>query len=112
MTLDTGPTYTKDEASMSRDQERSMVDPAFRRQIEGYSLTTAEILYHMPDHPGLLQSFVWQHYDVAPEFPRLVRFLDFWVENIESTLSTVRVAHWPLVAPVAFRLVDKQFRLH
>ncbi len=89
-----------------------MVDPAFRRQIEGYSLTTAEILYHMPDHPGLLQSFVWQHYDVAPEFPRLVRFLDFWVENIEATLSTVRVAHRQLVAPVEFRLVDKQFRLH
>ena len=27
-------------------------------QLNGYRLTTAEILYYMPDHPALLQSFV------------------------------------------------------
>ena len=33
-----------------------MVSQAFIRQLEGYGLTTATILYHMPDHPGLLQT--------------------------------------------------------
>ena len=27
-------------------------------QLNDYRLTTAEILYHMPDHPALLQSFI------------------------------------------------------
>ena len=35
-------------------------------QMQSYRLTTAEILYHLPDHPGLLQSYVWQDLDLAP----------------------------------------------
>ncbi|WP_257815539.1 usg protein [Phenylobacterium sp. J367] len=52
--------------------------PEFRKQLEGYGLTTAEILYRMPDHPALLQSYIWQDYDLFPEFPVLKKFLDFW----------------------------------
>ena len=48
-------------------------------QLQGYRLTTAEILYHLPDHPHLLQSFVWQQLDLAPDFPGLRKFLDFWI---------------------------------
>ena len=55
-----------------------MVDARFAAQLKGYSLTTAEILYRMPDHPTLLQSYVWQDYDLHPRFPKLVKFLDFW----------------------------------
>ena len=40
------------------------------RQMKNYRLTTAEILYHLPDHPGLLQSYLWQDYDLAPAFRR------------------------------------------
>jgi uncharacterized protein Usg len=46
--------------------------------LQDYRLTTAEILYHMPDHPHLLQSFVWQDYDIAPRFPVLSKFVSFW----------------------------------
>ena len=42
--------------------------------LRGYGLTTAEFLYHLPDHPHLLQTFVWQQYDLAPKFPVLYRF--------------------------------------
>ena len=28
-------------------------------QIEAYRLTTMEILYYMPDHPSLIQNFIW-----------------------------------------------------
>ena len=50
-------------------------DRDFRAQLAGFSLT--EILYRMPDHPSLLQTYVWQDYDVHPRFPRLKKFLDF-----------------------------------
>jgi uncharacterized protein Usg len=54
-------------------------------------LTTAEIIYHLPDHPDLLQSFIWQKLDVAPDFPELRRFLEFWSRNIEGKLHSVKV---------------------
>ena len=53
-----------------------MSDRAFIAQLEGYGLTTAEIHYYRPDAPSLLQLFVWQEYDLAPDFPVLFDFLD------------------------------------
>ncbi|ABA05371.1 conserved hypothetical protein [Nitrobacter winogradskyi Nb-255] len=41
----------------------------FLLQWHGYGLTTAEIHYHLPDHPAVLQLYVWQDYDTAPDFP-------------------------------------------
>ncbi len=60
-------------------------------QLNHFRLTTAHILYHMPDHPGLLQSYVWQDYDLAPRFPTLRRFLDFWTRNLDGKLHSVEV---------------------
>lgn len=68
-------------------------------QLRDYRLTTAEILYHMPDHPDLLQTFLWQNYDLAPKFPELKRFLDFWEKEIEGRLHSVTVAHKKLITP-------------
>ena len=45
--------------------------------LKGWRLTTAEILYRLPDHPSLLQSYVWQELDLLPDFPALKKFLDF-----------------------------------
>lgn len=72
----------------------------FRRQLEGYSLTTAHILYRMPDFPALLQSYIWQEYDVAPTFPCLNDFLKFWQRELAGPLHSVRVAHQRLIGPV------------
>lgn len=63
-----------------------------RQQLNGYRLTTAQILYRMPDHPGLLQTYVWQELDLAPQFPELRRFLQFWAKEIEGKLHSIRVA--------------------
>lgn len=68
-------------------------------QMRDYRLTTAEILYHMPDHPGLLQSYIWQELDLAPKFPALQKFLDFWASNLDGKLHSVRVAQVALVTP-------------
>lgn len=89
-----------------------MIDHGFLRQIHGYGLTTAEILYHMPDHPALLQSFVWQQYDRAPEFPVLHDFLDFWTRELDGRLHSVRVAYRQLVAPNEWRTVTGIELLH
>lgn len=84
----------------------------FAAMLQGYSLTTAEILYHMPDHPHLLQTFVWQDYDLHPRFPKLKGFLDFWHRELEGKLYRVRVAHSKLIKPGELRLVDGEFRMN
>jgi uncharacterized protein Usg len=83
-----------------------------KRQLQGYRLTTAEILYHLPDHPHLLQSFIWQQLDIAPDFPVLRKFLAFWTGNLEGKLHSVKVAHAPLVTPGRFRHAAVSLQLH
>jgi uncharacterized protein Usg len=75
------------------------------KQLNDYRLTTAEIIYHMPDHPGVLQKFIWQELDIAPLFPVLRRFLDFWQRNLDGKLHSVRIASAKLITPNEFRLV-------
>jgi len=89
-----------------------MVSEDFKKQLDGYGLTTAQILYRRPDHRWLLQSYVWQHYDLFPDFPELHRFLEFWQSNLEGPLHSVTVAHCKLIAPTEMRAVDGVFGLH
>ena len=83
-----------------------MSDPDFVRQLDGYGLSTVQVHYFMPDYPSLLQLFVIQQYDLAPAFPRLDRFLDYWRREIEAVLHSVQVAHNHLIAPAEWRAVD------
>jgi uncharacterized protein Usg len=85
---------------------------ALELQLNGYRLSTAEILYHMPDHPGVLQSFIWQHYDIAPHYPELRRFLDFWVRNIEAKLHSVTVGRNKLIQPARYQHAAGLLELH
>lgn len=80
-----------------------MTDRAFLKQMDGYGLTTAKIHYHMPDQPSLLQIYIWQEYDLAPRFPELKTFLDFWTREIDGRLHSVEVAHSALISPVELR---------
>lgn len=75
-------------------------------QLEGYGLSTVEISYYLPDHPALLQLFVYQQYDVAPRFPVLRDFLDYWRREIEAAVHSVRVAHNRLIRPAEWRAVE------
>ena len=94
-----------------RDGART-VDSAFARQLEGYGLTTARILYRMPDHPVLLQTFVWQDYDIAPDYPALGGFLAFWRSTLDGALHSVEVAHRRLIGATEWRRVDGLLQLH
>jgi uncharacterized protein Usg len=89
-----------------------MVSGDFIKQVNGYGLTTARILYRRPDHQWLLQTYVWQDYDLFPEFPTLQRFLAFWQKTLEGPLHSVTVAHSRLIKPAEIRPVDGVFRLH
>src|SRR5262249_5139693 len=84
----------------------------FRRQLEGYGLTTAQIFYRLPDHPSLLQTYVVTDYDLCPRFPLLTRFLAFGREPPEGPLIWVTVAHARLIRPTEIRSVNGEFRLH
>ncbi|WP_431304383.1 usg protein [Sediminicoccus sp. BL-A-41-H5] len=77
-----------------------------------WRLTTAEILYHMPDHPGVLQTFIWQKHDLAPSFPELTRFLDYWKREIEGPLHSVRVASAALIRSADLKYANGVFLLH
>ena len=88
------------------------VSDDFRKQLLGYGMTTAQILYRMPDHPSLLQTYVWQDYDMFPKFPALKDFQAFWQEKLDGPLHSVTVAHSKLIKPAELRAVDGVFRLH
>ena len=75
-------------------------------------LTTAEIVYRRPDRHWLLQTYVWQDYDLFPNFPALKDFLAFWETKLEGPLFAVTVAHSKLIKPAELRAVDGVFRLH
>jgi uncharacterized protein Usg len=89
-----------------------MISEDFRRQIDGFGLTTARILYRRPDHKWLLQSYLWQDYDLFPEFPTLQRFLTFWTDKLEGPLHSVTVAHSKLIKPAELKAIGEEFRLH
>jgi len=80
--------------------------------LRGYGLTTAEFFYRIPDYRNVLNTFVWQHYDLAPDYPELFRFIEFWQEKIEGPLHSVRFTHRKLISPGEWRNVVGEFRLH
>lgn len=80
--------------------------------LNGYGLTTAKILYHYPDHPHLLQTYVWQDYDIAPRFPVLARFIAFWRRKLDGPLHSIEYTHRRLIAPNEWRSVAGELVLH
>lgn len=89
-----------------------MVSKDFLIRLKGYGLTTAEIHYRLPDHPALIQQFVWQEYDLAPVFPGVKAFLEHWQRELAGALHSVCIAHNHLVEPSEWKAVDGVFRLN
>ena len=90
----------------------TMENEELLRQLRGERLTTANVLYYMPDSPRLLQEFTWQTLDLAPEFPRIHRFLGFWRREIDAVIHSVTVASAGLVTPARLRITDDLGVLH
>jgi uncharacterized protein Usg len=85
---------------------------SLRRQLQDYRLTTAEIFYHLPDHPNVLQTYVWQDLDLAPRFPILSKFLSFWTRELDGKLHSVRVGSASLITPGQWQNRDVVMQLH
>ena len=69
--------------------------------LRGYGLTTAELYYRMPDFTHVLNTFIWQDYDLAPDHPKLFEFIEIWQvcgDLFHERLSTVRRSHLKLFA--------------
>jgi uncharacterized protein Usg len=75
-------------------------------RLNGWRLATAEVLYYMPDHPALLQSFVWQTLDLAPSYPRIHKFLEFWRREIDAVIHSVQLATGETLAPPRMNRAD------
>jgi uncharacterized protein Usg len=83
----------------------------FLLMIDGYGLTTASILYRLPDARSILQEFIWQDFDKAPTFPELNKFLAFWQRDLDGPLYRITVCHRALIAPTELRMIGSEFRL-
>ena len=79
---------------------------------QNYRLTTAKIIYHMPDFEDLLQEFIWQEYDLAPEYPELHGFIDFWNRKIDGKLHSVYVASTKIISTSDYRAADWEGMIH
>ena len=75
-------------------------------QLLNFRLTTAKIIYHLPDHGSLLQEFIWQDYDIEPKFPKLSKFLHFWTREIDGKLHSVYVLRKDLITPGDYRFAS------
>jgi uncharacterized protein Usg len=80
--------------------------------LRGYGLTTAEMIYRMPDYRNVLNTFVWQDYDLAPDYPKLFGFIEFWQDAIEGPLHSVRFTHRKMISPGEWRNVTGTFSYH
>lgn len=99
----TDPLLTAAHRDATPDRSAPRADAQFLRQIAGYCLTTAEITYRLPDAQTVLQTFLWQEYDLAPRFPKLGGFLEFWERELEGPIHSVRVASAQLLRPLEVR---------
>jgi len=80
--------------------------------LRGYGLTTAQLYYRMPDHQNVLNTFIWQEYDLAPDYPKLFKFIEFWQTEIEGPLHSVAFTHRKMISPGEWRNVVGEFTLH
>jgi uncharacterized protein Usg len=80
--------------------------------LRGYGLTTAELFYGLPDYPRVLNSFIWQEYDLAPDHPKLLAFIDFWRDEIEGPLHSVRFVHRKMISAGEWRQIVGEFTYH
>ncbi len=80
--------------------------------LKGYGLTTAELIYRLPDFQNVLNTFVWQEYDIAPDHPKLFEFIEFWQTEIEGPLHSVRFVHRKMISAGEWRNVVGEITVH
>ncbi|MES2749341.1 MAG: usg protein [Patescibacteria group bacterium] len=80
--------------------------------LHGYGLTTANFFYRMPDYRSVLNEYIWQDYDLYPDYPKLFSFIEFWQGNLDGPLHSVEFTHRKLIRSGEWRNVKGEFRIH
>ena len=80
--------------------------------LNDFRLTTANIFYHLPDHPSLLQEYIWQDYDKNPDFPVLNKFLNFWESELDGRLHSVSVESCEIIKPSDFHNISLELTIN
>lgn len=87
-------------------------DSDFYQQInDNFRLTTIQIIYYLPDYRSILQEFLWQTLDKAPEYPRMHKFLRYWEENIEAPIYSAKIANVEIISPANVAYVTKEYQI-
>lgn len=94
------------------DRQQPIAGSGLAQQLKDFRLTLAEITYRMPDHQAMLQTFVWQGLDRAPDYPRLLAFLNYWRENLDGPLHSVRVGQSQVLAAPRYRNQQSSLLVH
>jgi len=81
-------------------------------RLHGYGDTIAKMYFRMPDYVHVLNEFVWTKLDLAPDFPVLFGFIEFWQREIDGPLHSVEFTHSKLIRPGTWRHVTHEFRIH
>ena len=87
-------------------------DSDFYQQLnDQFRLTTILVIYRLPDYQSLLQEFLWQTLDCPPSYPRMHRFLDYWIEHIKAPIHSVQIENVEVISPSNFASVAKYYEL-
>ena len=79
-------------------------ESALQKQLQGYRLTTAEILLPTcPTIPACCSPTSGRISTSTPRYPVLRRFLEFWSREIEGPLHSVRVGSVKLIQPARWK---------
>lgn len=51
-----------------------------------------QVIYFMPQHPLLLQEFLWGYNDCIPNLDRTHKFLIYWKNNIDAVINSITIS--------------------
>lgn len=87
-------------------------DKDFYQQLnDNFRLTSILVVYRLPDYNSLLQEFFWQALDCPPTYPRMTNFINYWIENIEAPIHSIKIANTQIISPSNFESVSKYYEL-
>ena len=61
----------------------------------------------MPDYHSILQEFIWQTMDIAPKYPRMMKFLEYWDLHIEASIHKVTIYSADNIKATDIKTIDK-----
>ena len=74
-------------------------------------IVTIQVFYYMPDYIHVINEFTWQTKDVAPRFPRSVKFIRFWHKEIDAVIKEAYLSHTNYWGGTEYINVDKVYKV-